>query len=61
MANFTFEQLMNMDIFSRAEALEKMTESERKQLILPANKAMFSNKLQEAMARTPVGKHLAEI
>lgn len=62
MAKYTFEQLMNMDVFSRAEAVNSMTEQERKEIIVPTIDSVKANKnLYESMAKTPAGKHLAEI
>ena len=61
MANYTFEQLMKMDIFARAEAVENMTENERTQVALPPHNVVADKQLREAIARTPTGKHLAEL
>lgn len=52
---YTFEQLMNMDIFSRAEALAKMTTDEKITMI-GTRQSQPSPKLVEAMSRTETNK-----
>ena len=54
---YTFEQLLEMDIFARAEALEEMSQEERIAMV-GDRKPQPVPKLVEAMARTN-SKYLA--
>jgi hypothetical protein len=65
MPKYTFEQLMDMDIFDCADAITSMSVEERLQVVVPKFDPdvieQVNKNLRESMKRTPSGKHLAEI
>lgn len=61
MPKYTFEELMAMDIFASAKAIESMSVEERKQVILPDISPTHNTTLKEAMLRTPGPKHIREL
>lgn len=48
---YTFEQLMQMDLYDKAIAISNMTEQERKAIVLPTTRRPTTRPPKEAMKR----------